>query len=262
MTASPVRRFFAGPRFLARGLRLWVTSPRLMFLGALPALIVSIVYTVIIVVFAINLDAITVWLTQFAEGWDEPWAILARVVAGLAAIGVVVLAAVFTFTAITLVVGDPFYERIWREVERRESGVVPESSPGLARGIANALRLFAATAAIGVVLFVCGLIPLLGQTVVPVVAALVGGWFLTVELCGFAFDARGLSLRERRRMLAANRAGTLGFGVVTYLLFLIPLGAVFVMPAAVAGATLLSRSAIGSTDAIAAPEAGTRGEIR
>jgi hypothetical protein len=45
--------------------------------------------------------------------------------------------------------------------------------------------------------------------------------------------------------LGARRARTLGFGVATYLLFLVPFLAIVVMPAAVAGATLLSRDAIG-----------------
>jgi CysZ protein len=77
-----------------------------------------------------------------------------------------------------------------------------------------------------------------------VLGALFGGWFLALELTGFAFDARGLSLGEQRRMLRRSRSTTLGFGVVTYLLFLIPLVAVIAMPAAVAGATMLARNAL------------------
>jgi CysZ protein len=37
----------------------------------------------------------------------------------------------------------------------------------------------------------------------------------------------------------------LGFGVAVFCCFLIPLGAVFVMPAAVAGGTLLARRVLG-----------------
>ena len=45
-------------------------------------------------------------------------------------------------------------------------------------------------------------------------------------------------------MLGSRRALTLGFGVATWLLFLVPLGAIIVMPAAVAGATMLSRRVV------------------
>ena len=243
-----MKRFFAGPRYLARGLGLWVTSPRLMLLGAVPALIVGAVFLTGGVFFVLNLDAITAWLTPFAGEWAEPFRIATRVAAGLAASVIVIYAGLIMFTALTLAVGDPFYEHIWREVERQDGGAVPESPDGfwrsLRRGLGNGIRMFGATAAIGVALFACGLIPVVGQTVVPVLGITFGGWLLAVELSGFAFDARGLSLRERRRMLGADRARTLGFGMATYLLFLIPLGAVIVMPAAVAGATMLSRDAL------------------
>lgn len=243
-----VKRFFAGTGYVFTGLGMWATSPRLMLLGAIPALIVGSIFLTGGVAFVMNIDAITVWLTPFAEAWDEPFRTAMRVAAGLAASVIVIYAGLFTFTALTLAVGDPFYERIWREVERRGGGAVPESSEtfwhSVRRGVGNGVRMFSATAAIGVTLFACGFIPVVGQTVVPVLGVVFGGWLLAVELCGFAFDARGFPLRQRRRMLATNRAATLGFGMVTYLLFLIPLGAVFVMPAAVAGATMLSRDAL------------------
>lgn len=246
-----MKRFFGGPRYLAQGLGLWATSPRLMMLGAIPALLVGTVFLAGAVFFVMNLGTIAAWLTPFADGWGDPPRIATQVAAGLAASVIVVYAGLFTFTAVTLAVGDPFYERIWREVERRAGGTVPESADtfwvSMRRGVGNGLRLFSATAAIGLVLFIGGFIPVVGQIAVPVLGVVFGGWMLAVELCGFAFDARGLSLRQRRRMLAANRAGTVGFGAATYLLFLIPLGAVFAMPAAVAGATMLSRDALRSS---------------
>ena len=78
-----------------------------------------------------------------------------------------------------------------------------------------------------------------------VLGALVGGWLLTLELTGLAFDARGLSFRDRRAALRSRRPLALGFGAATYLLFLIPLGAVAVMPAAIAGSVLLTKRVLG-----------------
>jgi CysZ protein len=46
-------------------------------------------------------------------------------------------------------------------------------------------------------------------------------------------------------MLRGRRAMAIGFGTATFVCFLIPLGAVLVMPAAVAGATLLCRRLFG-----------------
>lgn len=255
-TSGPVRRFFAGVGLLGRGLGMWITSPKLMLLGAIPALIVGAVYTALLVVLFVNIDAITVWATPFAETWDAMWRTAMRLAAGAAFVGIAILVLVFTFAAITLIIGDHFYERIWREVENHlgDAPQEPESDlwTSLARGTGNGLRLLLLTALVGLALFVLGLIPIIGQTLVPVLALAFGGWFLAVDLTGFTFDSRGMSLRERRRVLGIHRATTLGFGMATYVLFLIPLAAVIVMPAAVAGAALLGRSALERPGFIAA----------
>lgn len=245
---GPIRSFFGGMGYVGRGLRMWVTSPRLMLLGTIPALIVGAVYSIAIVLFALNLDGIAAWATPFADGWTDAARTAIRFTAGVALIGGAVLLAVFTFAAVTLAVGDPFYERIWRRVEDRLGGAPPEVDEpfwrAATRNVGSGLRLFAATASVGILLFACGFVPVVGQTLVPVAGAFIGGWFLALELSGFAFDARRFPLKSRRRMLGAGRATTLGFGVLVYLLFLVPLGAVVIMPAAVAGATMLARDAM------------------
>jgi CysZ protein len=254
--AGAVREFFTGVRLLGAGLRMWVTAPRLMMIGAVPALLVAAVYAVALVLLAVNLEGIAEWSTPFAAGWQEPFRSVVRVAAALGILAVTALLAVYTFVSLTLLIGDPFYERIWRTVENRLGGVSDEHEqpfwPSVLRGTGEALRMLAATAGIGVLLFAGGFLPVVGQTVVPVLAALVGGWFLAIELTGFAFEARGFRLRERRRALGASRARALGFGVAAYLIFLVPLGAVIVMPAAVAGATLLTRGVLEARPAPAA----------
>jgi CysZ protein len=215
-----------------------------MLLGAIPALVVGAIYVAALVVFALNLDAIAQWATPFAAGWTEPWRGGARILGGIALVGGVVLVAVFTFAAVTLAVGDPFYERIWRATELSLGAPAPEAGIPWWRSALGALRLVALTALVGILLFAAGFIPLVGQTVVPVLGALTGGWFLAVELTGFAFEARGIGPKERRRMLGANRARSLGFGILTYLLFLVPFAAIVIMPAAVAGATFLAHDVL------------------
>lgn len=216
-----------------------------MLLGAIPALVVGLVYIAAIVLLAINLEGIVSSIDPGAGALND----LVRALIGAALIGGVVLLAAVSYGAVTLAVGDPFYERISRAIERRLGNPPAELEEsfwrGAGRGLTNGLRLFALTASVGLVLFGLGFIPIVGQFVVPVLGAFLGGWFLALELTGFAFDARGLRLRDRRRALGADRATTLGFGVVVYLLFLVPLAAIVVMPAAVAGATELSRDALG-----------------
>ena len=241
--------FLAGAGFLGRGLKMWITSPRLMLLGALPALIVGIVYLAGIVVLLVNIETIATGISPFANTWDEPWRTGMRIVAGAAVAAAGILLLAYTFVAVTLLVGDPFYERIWRAVETNLGDAPVEAQRGLLRSVADALRLVARAVLVALLLLVCGLIPGLGQLVALILGALFGGWILVLELTGFAFDARGFTLSQRRRMLRARRSRSLGFGVLTYLLFLIPGAAVIVMPAAVAGAALLSRNVLAETAA-------------
>ena len=89
-----------------------------------------------------------------------------------------------------------------------------------------------------------GFVPVIGQTVVPVLGALVSGFFLAVELTGLPMERRGLLRRDRFTILRRNLGVALGFGVVAFLIFLIPLAVVVTMPAAVAGSVVLVRTLV------------------
>lgn len=245
---SVVREFLAGVALLGAGLRVWVTSPRLMLLGALPAVLVGLLFAAGLVVWALRVDDVAAALTAPLAGRPEWLRVTADGLVQLVLAAGAVLVAVLAFTATTLAVGDPFYERIWRRVETDRGGLDGEVErgvvAGLLRAVGDLLRVLAVTAPVALALALGGLVPVLGQVVVPVLAALTGGWFLVVELTGWAFDARGLTLRQRRRVLARRRARSVGLGTATYLAFLVPLGAVVAMPAAVVAATLLARDAL------------------
>ncbi|QYF75090.1 EI24 domain-containing protein [Cryobacterium sp. PAMC25264] len=252
--AAPTRRgllgdLLTGAGFLGRGFGLWITSPRLMLLGALPAFLVGIVYLAGIVVLLVNLDTIVIWATPFADRWAEPLILTTRVAAALVFVVVAALVAVYTFTAVTLVVGDPFYERIWTEVESRLGNPPAAVQRGfwrsLGRAVGDALRLLLPAVGVGLLLLAGGFVPLVGPVLVAALGAVLGGWLLSIELTGLAFDARGYTLRDRRRALRSRRPVAIGFGAAAYLLFLIPFVAVVAMPAAVAGAAMFSRDTLG-----------------
>ena len=244
-----MKQFVDGFAMLGRGLALYARSPRLVLLGVLPALITFVLLVsafAVLVYFIGDVAKVTTW---FAAGWPAGPRDLVRLLAGIGVLGVAALVFVVGFTAFTLAIGDPFYEKISEEVDQRCGGTstVVQLSwwRELLRGLGESVRLVAFSAVVGVVLFLAGLLPAVGQTVVPVIGASVGGWALALELTGVAFARRGMRLRERRRILRQHRPFALGFGVGVFLCFLIPLGAVVVMPAAVAGGTLLTRRIFG-----------------
>ncbi len=236
-------------------------SPGLLALGALPAAIVGVVAVAGVIALALHAGALAEALTPFAAGWDELGRTALRTAVAVALVVLGTGLAVLSFTALTLLVGDPFYERISRSVDARLGAPAAAEEPGFWRGVGralrDALRLLALSAGLGLVVFAVGLVPLVGGALAAVVGALTGGWLLAVELSGYAFEARGLGLRERRTALRRMRAASIGLGTTTYLLFLVPFAAIVVMPAAVAAAALLTRRALGEpTAASARPPAG------
>ncbi|MEN3613240.1 EI24 domain-containing protein [Plantactinospora sp. ZYX-F-223] len=236
---------------LFRGLAVYGRNPMLVVLGIVPAVISGALYLAGLGTLIYFSDDLAALITPFADDWSDGPRQLLRLIAGLALLGLGGLLGVLTFTAVTLVIGDPFYEKISERVEERYGGVPDEVElpwwRSLRRSIADAARLLVRSVLFGLPLFVAGFVPLVGQFVVPVIAAMVGGWFLTMGMVGVPFQRRGLRLPDRQRALRANRALTLGFGVAVFLCFLIPLGAVLLTPAAVAGATLLARRTLGQS---------------
>jgi CysZ protein len=248
VTGGAVRNFVTGAALLGRGLGLVLRSPRLLALGLLPALISGILYSAAVIALIIFIPDISAAATSFAAGWSATWRDLIQILAGIAILGIGALLGVLTFTAVTLLIGDSFYEQISVRVENRFGGVHGEVEvgfwPSLRRSLVDSLRLIGLSILFGIPLLLLGFIPVVGQTVVPVLGAAVGGWLLAVEMTGVPFQRRGKRLRHRRAALKGNRPMALGFGVAVFLSFLIPLGAILLMPAAVAGATLLARKVL------------------
>jgi CysZ protein len=240
-----VREFAAGVGLLARGIGLYVRSPGLMLLGLIPALISGLLFAGAFITLVAFISDIAEAVTGFADDWSEGMRDLVQWAVAAALLGVAALLTVVAFTAVTLLIGDPFYEKISERVEDRFGGVAGAVElpwhRSLRRNLLDSLRLMATSLLLGIPLFLGGLIPVVGQFVMPVVGALVAGWFLAIELVGVPFARRGLRLADRRRELRTRRPLALGFGVAVFVCFLIPFGAVLVMPAAVAGAALLTR---------------------
>ncbi len=243
--ANPVGELATGASLLARGLSLIVRRPRLFLLGAIPPLITSVIFVGVLVLLFTQIDWLAKRLTPFADDWDPGAASVLRVLLALTLSGGVVLLMVISFTALTLALGSPLYDKISEFVEG-EFGQVPIQdepvSRGVLRNVRQSLVLIAIAAVVAPLLFLAGFIPAIGQTVVPVMSAVFGGWMLGVELVGSTFERRGLlRLADRRAAMQARRFRVLGFTVPTFLLLAIPFAGVVVFPVATAGGTLLAR---------------------
>ncbi len=221
-------------------------------LAALPALITSLLFLALFVLLVVNLTDIVGWATPFADGWDPVWRGLVRGALSVAVLAGSFLLMVVAFTTVTLTLGGPVYDKVTELVEKElgdDPGELDESlMASVWRSIRQSLVIVAMSLLVTVAVFAIGFVPLAGQVVGPVLAALLGGWLLAIELLTSAFDRRRLlTIRERRRHMGTRRMRVLGFAVPTYFLLAIPFLAVLVFPAAVAGAVFLTRDLVPAT---------------
>ena len=137
--ANPVSEAVSGLALLIRGLGLVLRRPRNFLLGAIPPAITSVLFVIILVVLIGQLGPIVGALTPFARGWSETASDVVRIAVGVALVGAAVLLMVITFTAVTLAIGAPIYDKISEYVER-EFGDLPTHDEPLVRGIGRAIR--------------------------------------------------------------------------------------------------------------------------
>lgn len=233
-----MRGFLTGAGDAVRSIAWWRRTPGVMALGLVPAAIVNVAgIALFALVMFVVLPGQIDWLTAWADGWAPAWnGILRGAIFFAVGAGLVFLLSV-TFTALTLAIGDPFYERIWRAVELRLHGTAPDVPYGFWASAGDAVLLFLRGIVGAILAGVLGLVPIVGTVLGFLVGLAFTGWGLAGELTGRALVHRGIPRRERKRLMRSQRSRSLGFGMVAQLGMMVPLLAIFTMPTLVAGST-------------------------
>lgn len=253
---GPVSDLVLGLRLVGRATAMVLGTRRLLLLGALPALVTSVLYVGALVLVATYLDTLAALVTGFADGWSPGLRDAVRVAAAVAIAVAAGAIGVVTFVAVTLVIGGPFYDRLAELVDDAVGPVRGEVADRgwlrpVLRGARDGLVLIGMSVLAAVPLFVAGFVPVVGQTVVPLAAALVGGRLLMIELSAAAFERRSVGFVERRRALRSRRVLTATVGVPVSVLAAIPLVAIVAVPIGAAAATLLARAVRGEPTEVA-----------
>lgn len=247
--AHPIREFLAGFATLGRGFGFWRERPGIMWLGLLPAAIVGAVIVAVVAVLGAFLDPITLGLTFFAEGWDVGWRDLLRILLGVALVIATLFLAARTFTAVTLLVGAPFYDRIQAAADESR-GAIEEGAPvGFWSSFGATIVLVLQSILASLVVLLLGVIPAIGAALAAVIGFVLTSYGLSRELTFAPLARRGLDGAARSKARGARRVRAFGFGVAVQLCYLVPLGAVIAMPAAVAGSAFLARDLLERGDA-------------
>lgn len=232
---SPLGAFGAGVETCLEGFRIVRSTRALRLLSLAPAAVNLAVLALLVYGVIEGRPFVAEWIAPGASG-------LSGVLVWLGALVAVLVAAFLLYPVLVSVLAAPFNDAlsaaVEREIRRRtvsEPFGIARAAADLARPIGQALRIALFRLAATVFLLPLGLVPVAG----PIVLFLVSAAFTAFDHVDLPASRVRMSYAEKRELLARHRAASLGFGVVAQALLLVPIVNVFLLPAAVAGGTLL-----------------------
>lgn len=153
---------------------------------------------------------------------------------------------IFSFTIIANIIAAPFNAILAELVEQRLAGEAPPSaSENWKQTLVNAprslLREFSRLAYVmplAIAIWIITIIPLF-TVFAPALWFLWGAWMMAIQYSDYPADNNKVSFKALRQTLAQKRLLTLGFGAGVTAFTLVPVVNLFVMPAAVCGASIM-----------------------
>ena len=226
----------SGAMYFFRGIRL-IFTPGLRTYVVVPLLVNVVLFSALIYFGAAQFRDLLDWLLPDWLDW------LAVVLLPLFIVAALVIV-FFTFSLIGNLIAAPFNGLLAEAVECHITGV-PIPGGGVKKMIADLGRTFtselvklAYIAIRGVPVLLLFVIPGLNLAA-PIIWILFGAWMLAISYVDYPMANHGLTFPEQRRQLGKQRYLALGFGGATMFALAIPLVNFLVIPAAVAGATIL-----------------------
>ncbi len=226
-----------------RGLWWLLKDPKYMLLGAVPPLITGILLSGLLVALWFASEPIALSFTpQLEERISsliklETAGIVTKAVRAIILLGGAYLYYII-FTAATLAIGDPIYNKIAEAVEKEKVVTLPAQHWSV--GAKDAFFLFLKILGVSVLSFGLGFIPVVGVVLAWACVWVIAPYLLAEELLSRTLVPRGIALGRKQKMLYKRRTQAWGFGLACQLLLMIPFATVIIMPAIVAGAALLA----------------------
>ena len=177
------------------------------------------------------------------EGW---WRLLLYYLLVIVSVAATVVVGYFAFSAAGMVVAAPFNDVLSARAERVSRGGARELPAGgsasgegffagAIRAVSDALRLATVMLAVQLLVLPLLLIPIAGAIVNLTVTSYLNG----VDYLDIVLSRHGFTHAEKKAILRASRARTLGLGTGLTLSMLFPLTTLLVLPLGVVGATLV-----------------------
>ena len=229
--AGGLAYFSEGFRLIKQpGLRLFVIAP--MILNTL------IFYWMV----TASYDLFGGWMTSLMSYLPDWLGFLEWLFWPLYAVAIVMILA-YCFVAVANLIGSPFYGLLSEKVERELTGQEVDNDDDwkeliatIPRSIGRELRKLLYYLPRALLLLVLGLIP--GVNLIAGVAwFLFSSWMMTLQYVDYPADNNKMSFSGLKQFAAERRWSSLSFGMLVYVVAMIPLVNLVAVPAAVCGAT-------------------------
>lgn len=240
MLNTKLKQPLSGAGYFFRGISLAFT-PGIRRFVIIPLLVnLLLMGTMIITILSQLNDWITAWLSYIPQ-WLN-W--LSYLLWPLLAICVLVVCSYF-FSTVANWIAAPFNGLLAEHLEAKLTGKHPPDD-GLIDTIKDLPRVFKREfqklgyylpKALGLLLLLW--IPLLGQTLGPILWFLFSAWMMGIQYCDYAFDNHKVNFHQMKITLRQNKGSTMSFGAIVMFFTIVPILNLFVMPAAVCGATAM-----------------------
>ncbi len=242
-----MQNIFKGANYLLQGFKL-MNKPGIRRFAYLPMAINTLLFSIAIWFGFSQFDQ---WLDSLIPSWLPDW--LTSVFMWLiwpiftALISIIVF---FSFSIIANFLAAPFNGPLAEAVERKLTGQSPEEiawqqiikdTPAV---LWNEIIKFRYFLLLVIPLFIFSWIPVV-NIAAPALWFIFSGWMLSLEYHDYPMGNRQILFAEQRQKLKGQRALTLGFGIATLLVTMIPFVNFIVIPAAVSGATALYLDTLG-----------------
>lgn len=237
---------FTGIHLIAQSATEILKRPRLVLMGMVPPLIVTALYIILALLGGPALaDAVTSWVTDITAALPE-WlgGVIATALIFAIATGIAIVAG-FGFTALSLIVGGPIYDKISTTIDTEVLGITPNDGDKLAvavaRSGAQSIVVFGLSLGVAFLAVIVNIVPAIGQFLSLAIGFGLGGSLLTTELLGGPFSRRGLpTLQQRWAAMRSQPIATLSFAIPAQFVLSIPLISVAAFPFFSAAATMLA----------------------
>lgn len=233
--SSPQNQISSGFHYFLYGWKLLAQRRFLPFI-VLPIVINTLVMLSLIWFFFTHIGE---WLDALLPSWLEWFSVILIPLIFL----MLLTLFYFAFTTLANFIAAPFNALLAEKVEQQLTGEqltemsMAEMWQDLPRMLNREWKKMLYSIPRLLILFLLGFVPVLGQTVVPLLAFVFSAWLLAIQYCDYPFDNHKISFARMRNALSEKRMMNFTFGSLVSLFTMIPFVNLVVMPVAVCGAT-------------------------